>query len=564
MPISTITIENFKGIGKPVKVDLKPITLLFGPNSAGKSTIVQALHYGREIFERQNLNPDRTLLGGESVDLGGFENLVHQHDLSLPVVLRFGLDLTDEDLPGYDESQYVENQDTPGNVGLSLSGVPAQIQTMEVEITIRWSEQQEKPYIELYQVQANNHYLLGVRASADDKSLRFDINPFNPIFLPEEVTPQEAEEAIFQVYEAEDDEPQHKIGVLCWAWWELTEGFDGANRYSFDISGGLESVLPEEHASITFNLPERDFPVRDSQDKVALFEQAAAKAEYEDFTHNLATLLESLIAGPCASIRDGLKSFCYVGPLRELPLRGYKAVSSPDISRWAKGLAAYDTLFFGEDDFITRVNAWLVQKERLNAGYSVEVKQYRELEVDDPLMLAVLQERLFDEELDIRNRLLALPVLRRLLIRDEAQGLELAPQDIGVGISQMLPVVVAALFHRSGFVAIEQPELHIHPALQVAMGDLFVEQVNKSTNLFFILETHSEHMLLRMLRRMEETHDGKQQGVRKLTPEQISIYYAATDQDGVKLTTLEVDETGEFVNDWPEGFFEEREEELLG
>ena len=80
MGITAITIENFKGIREPVRVELKPITLLFGPNSAGKSTIIQALHYAREIFERQNLNPDRTLLGGGAIDLGGFESLVHKHD----------------------------------------------------------------------------------------------------------------------------------------------------------------------------------------------------------------------------------------------------------------------------------------------------------------------------------------------------------------------------------------------------------------------------------------------------------------------------------------------------
>jgi predicted ATPase len=71
MPISAITIENFKGIKSPVKIELRPITLLFGPNSAGKSTIVQALHYAREIFARGNLNPDKTIAGGKSVNLGG-------------------------------------------------------------------------------------------------------------------------------------------------------------------------------------------------------------------------------------------------------------------------------------------------------------------------------------------------------------------------------------------------------------------------------------------------------------------------------------------------------------
>ena len=47
--ITKITLENFKGIKDRVEIDLKPITLLFGPNSAGKSTVVQAIHYMKEI-----------------------------------------------------------------------------------------------------------------------------------------------------------------------------------------------------------------------------------------------------------------------------------------------------------------------------------------------------------------------------------------------------------------------------------------------------------------------------------------------------------------------------------
>ena len=61
MRLSHIEIENFKGIGTKQSIDLAPITLLFGPNSAGKSTILQALHYLREILERNNPDPDQTI-----------------------------------------------------------------------------------------------------------------------------------------------------------------------------------------------------------------------------------------------------------------------------------------------------------------------------------------------------------------------------------------------------------------------------------------------------------------------------------------------------------------------
>ena len=59
MRLTAIELENFKRIGPRQRIELKPITLLFGPNSAGKSTILQALHYVREILERKNVDPDR-------------------------------------------------------------------------------------------------------------------------------------------------------------------------------------------------------------------------------------------------------------------------------------------------------------------------------------------------------------------------------------------------------------------------------------------------------------------------------------------------------------------------
>src|SRR3954467_8425644 len=95
MRLSRIEIENFKGFGAAQVIDLKPIPLLFGPNSAGKSTILQALHYLREILERHNADPDQTIAGG-LIDLGGFATLVHNHDLALPISIKVKIDLTHE------------------------------------------------------------------------------------------------------------------------------------------------------------------------------------------------------------------------------------------------------------------------------------------------------------------------------------------------------------------------------------------------------------------------------------------------------------------------------------
>src|SRR6516162_3169114 len=96
MRLRRLEIVNLKSIGATRQaIDLKPITLLFGPNSVGKSTILQALHYLREILERGNIDPDVTIAGG-LMDLGGFATLVHNHELDRAVRLKVTVDLADE------------------------------------------------------------------------------------------------------------------------------------------------------------------------------------------------------------------------------------------------------------------------------------------------------------------------------------------------------------------------------------------------------------------------------------------------------------------------------------
>jgi predicted ATPase len=99
MPITSITTANFKGIADPVTIPISPITLLFGKNSAGKSTILQALHYLREVLENRRPDPDRTLVGGDVIDLGGFQALVHRHELDRRIRIHVAFSLDDDGIP---------------------------------------------------------------------------------------------------------------------------------------------------------------------------------------------------------------------------------------------------------------------------------------------------------------------------------------------------------------------------------------------------------------------------------------------------------------------------------
>jgi hypothetical protein len=159
-----------------------------------------------------------------------------------------------------------------------------------------------------------------------------------------------------------------------------------------------------------------------------------------------------------------------------------------------------------------------------------------------------------------------------LLLRDLRTGSVVSLQDVGVGISQFLPVLINSFASTNQLIAIEQPEIHIHPRLQAELGDVFIESAlgeNKNT---FLLETHSEHLILRILRRIRETTEGEMDDwpevLRKacpngIRPEDVAVLYVEPGEDGAKVIELPVTPDGDFAKPWPGGFFAERDDELF-
>lgn len=147
----------------------------------------------------------------------------------------------------------------------------------------------------------------------------------------------------------------------------------------------------------------------------------------------------------------------------------------------------------------------------------------------------------------------------------------------------MVPVVVAALWplnqEHAALVAVEQPELHIHPRIQARLGDLLISAADWSVyeeleargqfpeRASFLIETHSEHLVLRLMRRIRETNeieDGLPPNGCPFYPHQLAVYYVERDEDNrVRFVPLRVSPDGEFIDRWPGGFFEERAEELF-
>lgn len=229
-------------------------------------------------------------------------------------------------------------------------------------------------------------------------------------------------------------------------------------------------------------------------------------------------------------LRGQLAQVSYLGSLRRAPER-YHVVSGD--GRAGVGREGEHTwqLLARDAQALGRVNRWL---ERLQIPYALTVRR--------------VEERAFNDLLLVE-------------LTDRRNGTAVSPRDVGFGVSQVLPLVVAASETNQRILCVEQPELHLHPRMQAELADLFIECTRRLADGRptgqFLIETHSEALMLRVQRRIR-------QGV--LEPDDVSVLYV--DPEGGTATTvrrLRLDRLGRFIDEWPGGFFEERlNETLLG
>lgn len=521
--------------------------MLFGPNSAGKSTILQALVYLREILERRNLDPDKTILGGESLDLGGFKSLIHGHNMGHWMKLGFSISVDGAQLPDFLSSgdQDLHEHGSP----IPVEEYIEQIDSATVEICLQWSVLDQRVIINKVSVSINDEILAVISASSGSRRVQLDRFRL--------------EHSLFNRRADEESELDNALLAM----------LEGVVKHDhLTPSSYLDDELGDgEHETELLNiqlrqefhaLPHLNEPLPLEWNSVWDMDRGNAWQEHVRVASCFDKLASRLIVGPIQLMAEELQRMLYIGPIREVPARNLTTAKSPDPGGWSRGNAAWNLLLNRGGQLVDDTNKWIADKERLNTGYRVEVSRYYELPREHPLAISLQQDNVLDEE-STSAELGQLRSETRLSLRDVASDLEVSPQDVGVGISQLLPVVVAALSRSGGIIAIEQPELHIHPALQVELGDLFASRLAEFSGVY-LLESHSEHFILRLLRRIRETAAGElPPGAPRLTPEDVAVHYIQPGAHGTMIKRLRIDESGDFVDEWPRGFFDERDEELF-
>ncbi len=564
--ITYIKIENFKGISDPVRIDLKPITLLFGGNSAGKSTILQSLQYVREILERNNTNPDKTMNGGDSVDLGGFRNLVNMRDPNKRIAIEVELALKGRGLPDLVPESFNDSAIDNSEVWefyVSLQETINRVETVSVKLVVAWSVLRNTAVVVGYHVGANGVWLAEINATEDGRDVSFKLNKHNPIFILQLDDDSESILELNQLLDIEDWISASDIGDEKTV--ELEDDMFISSSYSI-LPGILYSVREAGMEKpgdglrawlVGFNgaLPKLD-------SLLDIPSPGAIGADNLFIAREFTSFISSLIIGPGMLLRDELSKLRYVGPIRLMPRRDFDVSLTKDDARWADGLAGWEALLSGENSFVEEVSDWMADSEKLATGYQVERHIVSELPYD---YLQLLDKKDHEPEvlISIITQAMAENLKAKILLVDSKNGISLQPRDVGIGISQVLPVVAAALEPSASIVTIEQPELHIHPAIQVGLGDLFIHSAFKH-GMTFLIETHSEHLMLRLLRRIREAaEEDFPAHMPKITPEDINVIYVERTKNGMVLSPIEIDANGKFLGRWPQGFFSERMLESL-
>lgn len=224
-----------------------------------------------------------------------------------------------------------------------------------------------------------------------------------------------------------------------------------------------------------------------------------------------------IIADLSLAIRRELEAISYLGPLRRKPERDYSWNKTKPGDLGIDGRHAVDALLASallrgdEQSYIVEgVSRWL-----------------REMKVADKLEV---------RQQGRSNRY-------ELIIHRDGMACNL--RDVGIGVSQVLPVLVVAYFAPPGStIMLEEPEIHLHPLAQSVLAELFVT-VSKERKVQFIVETHSEHLFRRM-----QTLVAKQD----ITPADAAMYFVERNRNIANLRALQLDDFGRLIN-WPKDFF---------
>lgn len=512
--LTRLEIDSFQGFEFPQSIRLAPITMLFGPNSGGKSSVLRALR----LLSQWDSEKQRFSLNGPFVQIGSFESAVFSGDSRKHFQLGAWHEIspkqrTQVSFPILGVQKSIDFVIRTERFAIDFefdskgTGVPLQVELLhEFRIAFpRYSKRDEQFF--------------------DKKTgspIAFDLFPYDERTFKISLLFRRKQSSTVTAYELKG------------------RGGDGLEAIRVLSTAKAESsTLPEiidinwkdEYSHLEFRL-ENALPVLELT-QVDSLEQR---------------LLNQYLLR-CRRAIQVLPKIRSIGPLRQIA-RGFDAPHAdsslaPDGSNISHFFASLSANQF------EKLNRWL--------GILTE----------DRYEIIVISQDVGKSGVDSDGYRLTGETLSAIFLRDRHTKTSVSLANAGVGISQVLPILAQLAswesdsneraFARPEMLLVEQPELHLHPKMQADLASILVESVLEGGALSsrqVVIETHSEAMMLRLQRLIRET---------RLSTDALAVVYVDKFPGGGNIAQeLRLDSNGQFKDSWPSSFSELRwaEDEL--
>lgn len=610
--INNISIHNFKSLNTSDPIEMGSCLFLCGPNSSGKSSFIQAILMLAQTFSR-NFKDGRVVLNGNFIKLGAFENILsYSTDLNeilisfelfpeneflkkygiQKIYLEFSFGAIDSDVdkrrynPELNRVKVIAFSNNSGldNLNHKLSFEVEKSSLIKLDLYSEDIADLEKIYpgyvftgVSKFDgfipIKIQLNYQVSKKISQDliplminEEKFLFKKNIFKDvekrelsnIFIPEVFA--------IRIVELISDKLNNLKRELNIPSEKFNERYVGLESV---LTVGLEN-FKEDFIAINFKLNSSDIPdhflkakthIREWQYLIENLEQEKRQQLIVLLDENRSQLQEiwfenskRLIASAeyeipfLAEINEIIyKHFArgikYLGPLRNAPGPFYDTNQYDDESVGLRGEFTAALLYKKKNMMISYNSPILFNKEQ-----NIKFEERRDTLYDACISwlsyLGVLTEIEVGDRGELGYNLQVKNVNDKKL-----QGLS----HVGVGVSQVLPIIVMMLLsEKNDILILEQPELHLHPKIQSRLCDLII--ACSTTERQCIIETHSEYIINRLRLRIAQSPDSK-------LIRSNFLYFVNKVQNFSFFEKVDINRFGAIPN-WPEGFFDQTDKEI--
>lgn len=526
--MDTVRIKNLRSLVDTGEINLCPITLLVGKNSSGKSTFLRTFPLLRQSVETRIKGP--LLWSGPYVDFGDFSDAIYLSDQDNQVEIEFNFVISIDKAAGYLPYYYFRQLIGPLLRERSKDNLPLNI-PISVILKIGYDKKSGDAYSSEYSVRIFDN-CIDVQASCDGTISKFIVNSSDVTSLFKNYKISNLSGIIPNLIRVQSNNSEIKEVDV--------------EEEPTILEKKIKGLIKRRTSKQLVNSIVSCFNIADKQN---ILNRIKINSQYFDYWNNIVSgwdinnqdfndLVDTWIAINWQKVmllaREYVNSYVinskYIAPVRATAERYYRiqnlAVDEPDFQ--GRNLPMY----------------------------------LRNLNEVDRTSFSNWTSNLFGFSIFTDSSFGHISIF----IKDLVTGNKFNLTDTGFGYSQILPILVQ-LWNMVGrkkgamgrsriftptLIAIEQPELHLHPGLQAKLADAFVSVINdaksEGTTTSLIIETHSPTIINRI---------GHLISQQKISQDEVNVVVFEKEIDSLQtnITISNFDQEG-FLNNWPYGFFE--------